>query len=337
MIENIKKSTTFILAVAMLGGIFTPTMAFASGSYTNFEDVLMDEFIEEFSEENFEIENVDVHLNELAVEVSTENEYGDQISAEVELTLGGEYIFFTTQHYNEVGFLEEHQYYIDVRHMQNFAGADGNLADFVIHNAQTNEEVQIDLFHEGGRQLPNTSAAIDYVVCQVTYGVNLAFDLLGGFLNKQEVVLIGGVTMVRVGVDYVIDTVPIIGPLARMVLNIEQAIKGFSHDPGVVPLQTMNQTHSHFNFFVIDGEIYIGEGMDVNEAANRLRNGESVWSATATDAREAAWLAGHRLPSLIHNDARSGFRTELYLDHITPSPRTGGRAYFGTNLRRGWW
>ena len=337
MNKIVKKSAIFMLATMMLGGIFTPTFAFASEpNVTNFEDVLIDEFIEELSEEYFEIENVGINQNELAVEASSEHAYGGQISAEVEFTLGGEYITFTTQHYNAAGFLEEHEYYIDIRHMENFAGADGNLEDFIIHNIQTNDEVQIGLFHEGGRQLPNTTNAINNIVCKITDGVNLAADVLGGVLKTNEVVLIGGVTMVRLGVDFLIDTVPVIGPLARMVLNIEQAIKGFSHDPGVAPLQAMNN-NSHFDFVIVNGEIYIGEGMDLTEAANRLRNGENVWSATAADAREVARLAGHRLPSLIHNDARSGFRTEVYLDHITPSPRTGGRAYFGTNLRRGWW
>ena len=96
-------------------------------------------------------------------------------------------------------------------------------------------------------------------------------------------------------------------------------------------------THTYFDFMILNGELYIGEGMDVNEAANRLRNGENVWSATAADAREVARLAGSRLPSLIHNDSRSGFRSEVYLDYIFPNPRTGGHAYFGLNLRNGWW
>ena len=361
IVKNIIKSTAFILAVIMLGGILTPTIVFASApNLVNLEDDLMYEFVNEFSDEYFEIENVDVYLNEITIEVSAEDPFGVPISAEIEITLGGEYIAVTTLEFNEAGFLEENVYYIDFSQLENFAGADGNHVEFAIHE-QMGDEIQMTPF--------NNQFDVTNVVNVTNNALGLAFDALNTLLRAGEVVALGGAAMVGLTADTLIDNVPIVGPLARLVLNTEQALKGFDPSGGLLGhqrffgnlrngqavggvggatprgapqqgqqgLQTMNQSHSHFTVAIVNGEIFIGEGMDLQEAANRLRNGENVWSATAAEAREVARLAGNNLPSLIQNDAPNGFSTELYLDHILPSPRTGGRSYFGTNLRRGWW
>ena len=350
VVKNIKKITAITLAAIMICGIFSPSIVFASeANIINFEDFLVYEFTNELSEEYFDIENVEIDHNEIAIEVSAEDANVGQVSVEVEITLGGQYITLITHEYNAAGFLEERFHFIDLGQLEDFAGADGSHVEFTLYGAQQNgEEMELAPF-----------------VHLVEPGIRLGFDLTGRLLQLGQLAVVEGTAWLGLLTNVVMNGFPNVFGIFDGLLGgllgggggggLLGGLLGGGGGGGLLgglmgfgeleafgdhqDIQAFNYvpTHNFYAVMILNGEIFIGEGMDLDEAANRLRNGENIWSATAAEARELARLAGNRMPSFIQNDAINGLRTESFLDYILPNPRTGGRAYFGTNLRNGWW
>ena len=301
LINNIKKNTAVILSLAVLcSTVLLPGVAFASEDGTSeIENIL----IEELSEENIEVESIEISAGEVVLEVSAEDADGEEVSAVVEFVPGEAYIYLVTLEYNSEGILEEREFIVDLNELEDYAGADGESIEFVIQDIETNEIFEYNS-DEG-----ELSGVITLLALKI--GGAAIVGLLGLGLLK----VVGGVLW-----------------LCLKKLKGNGNNNGGDNGNG----NDFSINFSHFEVMISGNQIYLGAGMDLRAAATRLRNGGNVWSATAAEARAAANLATNRLPSLIQNNSTFGRRTNWYLDHIQPTPRTGGHSYFGTNLRRGW-
>ena len=315
----IKRSTAGVLAMATLAGGIAPGIVFAAeDSVSELEAVL--------SEENIEIASVDVYLDEISLELTSEDADGAEISATIEFSPGDSHITIIAVDYN----LETREFIIDLSDMEDHAGANGENLELLIQDVETGETFEFDT-DEGALSagLPNFLGGLfDGVTTFIIGGILLGVELVTTLFQLGELTIMEGIIWLSLAAS-LLTTIPILGPILGGIFGI------FGLFGGAQGFQAANSAHTHFAVMTYNGMYYIGEGMTLNEAGNVLRAGGNVWTQTAAGARSAANLAGSRLPSLIQNNSLTGRRVNMYLDHILPTPRTGGQAYFGTNMRRG--
>ena len=309
-INNLKKNIAFIIAMCLIFTSVIPVVAHASEEQLEeFEEILIEELSEELSEENIEIERVDISLDEIVVEVSTENVDGEEVLTMLEFAPGATEITLITRDYEE-GVIEEREFVIDLSEMEDYIGTDTEAIEFVIEDVNTGEVFEIDT-EEG--VLSSFAFVIAAVGIKIGVGAFLSLLALGKF-----VIIFGKIWKV---------------------LCPQRPCRPIVICPPELPLcfpSTTTSNYNHFEAMMYDGNIVIGEGLNLTSASNRLSNGEDTWSTTANHARSVARGAANRMPSAILNNARpNGRRSNLYMNHILPNPRTGGHAYFGLTVRRG--
>ena len=328
----VKKSTAGVLAVATLAGGIAPGLVFAATAEdpVNEIEVLL-------SEENIEISSVDVYLDEITLGLTAETATGEEILAEVEFSPGDSHITIITFDHN----LEAREFVIDLSELEDHAGANGENLELVIQDVETGETFEFDT-DEGvlSADFPNF---LDGLFAGVGYfimgGIMLGVDLVTTLFELGELIVIEGVIWLSL-TGSLLTSIPILGPILGGLLNVAGGIwngifGGIFGGRNQQSFQAANNSYTHFAVMTHEGVYYIGEGLTLAQAAEVLQAGGDVWSETVAAARSAANLAGNRLPSLIQNDSRTGRRVNMYLDHILPTPRTGGNAYFGNNFRRG--
>ena len=320
----LKKSTAGLLALATLAGGIVPGVVFAAEDSVSELEVLL-------SEENIEITSVDVNLDEISLELTAETATGEDVSVEVEFSPGDSHITIIAFEYNDEGVLEAHEFVIDLGNMENHAGANGENLEFLIQDVETGEIFEYNM--DAGILSSRDCVFIGCITLSeiVLGGIRVAIEFVESLLMIGEIIIMEGVIWLSLTAS-LLTAIPIIGPILGGIFGIFGLFGGGGNAQG---FQVVNSDHTHFNVMIDSGMYYIGEGLTLNEAAEVLRAGGNVWTQTAAGARAVANLAGSRLPSLIQNNSLTGRRANMYLDHILPTPRTGGNAYFGTNLRRG--
>jgi len=317
VINYIKKGTAVILAVVMVGNIFASgsNIAFAlEEQLSELEEQLIEDLSEELGDENIEVENLEVSLDEIVVEVSVEDATGEEVYAAIEFAPGDTYITLITLEYNDDGFLEEREYIVDISEMEDYAGLDGEDLEFLIEDVETGEIFEYDM---------------DEGVLSIFWmgGLKLGLSAIGGLLFIGKVMIFGGILWKVKFPPLTCRPRPCPCPCPPWNGNGGNGENGANGNNGA---------YNYFEAMTHDGTILIGSGLSTAEAAARLRSGENTWSPTVSEARGVARQAGNRLPFGTHNDSRpNGRRDNCYMSYVLPSPRTGGRAYFGNTLRRG--
>lgn len=183
-----KSKIAFTLSVAMLFTAIVPgaTRARASDEQWSELEALL---IDELSEENIEVENIDIYLDEIVIDVSVESAEGEEVSATIEFAPGDAYIMLFVEGYNDEGIWEERVLMIDLTDVEDYMGEDHGIIDVTIEDVETGEIFE---YHSEYGELAAVITAT-----MVSAGIIASLATLAWLLLIGIVVIIGGMVWIR--------------------------------------------------------------------------------------------------------------------------------------------
>ena len=296
-----KSSIAFVLVVAILVTTVIPRIGRASEVEEQISE-LEELLAYELSEENIEVESVDIALDEIVIEVSVEDAEGEEVQATLEFAPGDSYITFFVSGYNDEGFWEERELILDLADVDDYMGEDGELTDIVIEDVESGEI--FEYCSEYGE------LAASLTLPMIPVGILAALAVLLWLLLQGIVVIIDDLVWIRAteSTDSRVD----------------------------------RRNFSHFRARIHRGHVVIGGGIGEMTAVLRLRTGLDTWSPSLVHARETVTRASgllangnRRIPTLDPPHHLTGRVGNFYMPHFHPNPRTGAHAFFGMHAEEG--
>ena len=292
------------IAIALVLAILVTTVVPRLGRASEPEELLseLEELLMyELSEENIEVESVDIALNEIAIDVSVENSDGEEILATIEFAPGDYYITFFVSGYDDDGVWEERELILDLTDVEDYMGEDGEMLNIVIEDVETGE------IFEYCSEYGELAGVI--TLSMVSIGIIASLATLSWLLLIGVVVIIAGIVWLR-----------------ATEADTSRRDRSFNHF----------RARIHRGHVVISRGI---SRTSARNRLRNGNDTWSVTRAHALDVatRASGTFANgnRRTPSGPENHANTGRRGSFYMNHFHPNPRTGAHAFFGFSVTEG--
>jgi len=288
----LKSKIAITLSFAILVTTIVPNIARASEEQL---DELEELLIYELSEENIEVESVDIYLDEISIEVSVENADGYEAYATLEFAPGDTDITLYVEGYNENGDWEEREFTVDLTNVDDYMGEDDGILEVTIEDVETGEVLEYD------SEYGELSGVI--TATMVSAGIIASLATLAWLLTIGVVVIIAGMVWMRA-------TEATESRRSRDALHFRARI--------------------HRGHVVIGRRLTNAQA--ATRLRNGNDTWSPVRARARTVARNAS---GGRTPINDPAHYRNGSRNNRYMPHYHPNPRTGAHAFFGFSATRG--
>jgi len=300
ILSVLKSKVALTLSAVILVTTIVPSAVRASEEQLSELEELL---IYELSEENIEVEDINIYLDEVVIDVSVKNVDNEVVSATIEFAPGDSYITFFVEAYNDDGIFEVREFIVDLTDVEDYMGSSDGIIEVTVEDVNTGEIFEYNSYYG--------------VLADVIYPSMVLAGIIASLATLQALLVVGLVViivsvvwLVAVEADTTKRKVSFKHFRARIHKGQVVVSKGISTTTARNRLRNGNNTWS---------PVRSDARKVAQKASGTLANGNQ---------RTPFGPENHASPN--------GLRGNLYMYHYHPNPRANrGHAFYGFTVKEG--